>query len=216
MTPLLTLLLFLVLALAVLAAQQYRQRRDLERERSVRAYVFPTAVLQQLQKAYPHLGPKEFHLVARALRQFFLVHLRAGSALINMPSLAADALWHAFILDTKAYAAFCQQAFGGYFHHVPAQATDRRDDAALATWRTWRLACLEENINPEKATRLPLLFALDAKLAIPGAVVHDPASFQRPRASDDRSRDGGGGSADAGGRDADGGGDGGCGGCGGD
>ena len=33
--------------------------------------------------------------------------------------------------------------------------------------RCWWHACREENINPAKPTRLPLLFALDTKLNIP-------------------------------------------------
>jgi hypothetical protein len=33
--------------------------------------------------------------------------------------------------------------------------------------RVWWYACAEENINPRKPTRLPLLFAIDAKLNIP-------------------------------------------------
>ncbi|HEX4937417.1 MAG TPA: hypothetical protein VFX11_02010, partial [Candidatus Kapabacteria bacterium] len=33
--------------------------------------------------------------------------------------------------------------------------------------RCWWYTCLEENINPKNATRMPLLFALDAKLNIP-------------------------------------------------
>src|SRR5574343_164011 len=34
--------------------------------------------------------------------------------------------------------------------------------------RAWRLACDLENINPRHTTRLPRLFALDAKLGIVG------------------------------------------------
>ncbi|MCE2658665.1 MAG: glycine-rich domain-containing protein [Rubrivivax sp.] len=207
----LALLLLVVSALAAFAMSEHRKRRELERERSIRAYVFPTAVLEQLVVAYPHLGPKDYHLAARALRQFFLVHLRAGSGLVTMPSKAADTLWHAFILDTQAYSDFCQEAFGAYFHHIPPQAMGNRDDNGQATWRTWRLACLEENINPDNATRLPLLFALDAKLGIPGAVEHDPGSFKRPESASGSC--GGGGSS---GRDSDGDGGGDGGGCGGD
>jgi len=36
----------------------------------------------------------------------------------------------------------------------------------VALRRTWWHACLDENINPRKPTRLPLLFALDAKLGV--------------------------------------------------
>ena len=32
--------------------------------------------------------------------------------------------------------------------------------------RTWWFCCKDENINPTKPTRLPLLFAIDAKLGI--------------------------------------------------
>jgi hypothetical protein len=34
--------------------------------------------------------------------------------------------------------------------------------------RCWRYVCMEENINPHKPTRLPLLFALDSKFNIAG------------------------------------------------
>ena len=37
----------------------------------------------------------------------------------------------------------------------------------------WWYCCLEENINPRKATRLPLLFALDRKLGIADGFVYD-------------------------------------------
>jgi hypothetical protein len=43
--------------------------------------------------------------------------------------------------------------------------------------RTWRYACLEENINPEHPTRLPLLFAIDQKLAIANGNIY---SLEKP------------------------------------
>ena len=36
--------------------------------------------------------------------------------------------------------------------------------------RCWEHACLEENINPLKPSRLPLLFCLDAKLGVANVV----------------------------------------------
>ena len=30
-----------------------------------------------------------------------------------------DEVWHAFILFTREYSAFCQEAFGTFVHHVP-------------------------------------------------------------------------------------------------
>ncbi len=123
--------------------------------------------------------------------------------------------------------AFCDQAFGRFFHHIPAAAMvpGISQDAGLR--RTWRLACLEENIDPKKPTRMPLLFAIDAKLAIVGGSVY---SLTRPPMAAAGSNCGGGcggyvhgsdglaGDGDSGGGSGSdgGGGDGGCGGgCGG-
>jgi hypothetical protein len=91
-----------------------------------------------------------------------------------MPSQAVDDLWHEFILYTKAYDAFCQQAFGGFLHHTPAVVlgADKQNNEGLR--RVWWHACKEENIDPAKPLRLPLLFAIDAKLGISGGFVYSP------------------------------------------
>ena len=137
------------------------------REQHIRSFVFPTAVLNAFRQHNPDINEKSLFLVARALRTFYLAHLRAGEQVIGMPSKAADALWHEFILDTKAYKTFCDEAFGKFFHHIPATSMQKNVYADEALQRTWRLACLEENINPRAATRLPLLFALDTKILFP-------------------------------------------------
>lgn len=189
-----------LLVAAVLASRQLRYRR----EHFIRTSVLPRGVLDELAKTYPHLEERDLFLVGRALRSFFLLQLRAGGRTLFMPSKAVDALWHAFILDTRAYHAFCRQAFGRYFHHVPSgrMAADIRREPAV--WRTWSLACREENIRPAPPTRLPLLFAIDEKLHIPEGCRYSLAQFALPR------------SAEGGGATGCGSGDGGCGGgCGG-
>ena len=35
------------------------------------------------------------------------------------PSMAVDAVWHAHILDSRAYEVFCQRHFGSFEHHDP-------------------------------------------------------------------------------------------------
>jgi hypothetical protein len=40
--------------------------------------------------------------------------------------------------------------------------------------RTWFWTCKEESINPRKPSRLPLLFALDAKFGIEGGYRYTP------------------------------------------
>jgi hypothetical protein len=48
--------------------------------------------------------------------------------------------------------------------------------------RVWWFSCLEENINPRKATRLPLLFALDRNLGVGDGFVYDLDCRRRPDA----------------------------------
>jgi hypothetical protein len=140
--------------------------RRLARAEYIRTYTFPEGLFDKLEKRRPGLSLKERQLVGRALRHFFLAHLNSGRKFVSLPSQIADDLWHEFILYTRQYEAFCRKAFGRFMHHTPAVVlgTDRRDNAGLR--RTWWHCCREENINPRKATRLPLLFAIDAKLGI--------------------------------------------------
>jgi hypothetical protein len=49
--------------------------------------------------------------------------------------------------------------------------------------RVWWFSCLEENINPRKATRLPLLFAIDHKLGIENGFVYDLDCRRSPAAA---------------------------------
>lgn len=154
--------LFLILAFI----WAWLRMRRLARADYIRQYTFPVGLLDKLSKHYPLLEKKDRQLVARGLRQFFLVYLNSGKLQVSMPSQATDALWHEFILYTKHYQLFCRKAFGHFMHHTPAVVLGRDRQSNRSLRRTWWYACKEENINPRKALRLPLLFALDAKLQI--------------------------------------------------
>lgn len=132
----------------------------------IRTYKFPQGVFAKLQAKRPELSLKDCQLTARALRQFFLAYLKSGCEFVAMPSQVADDLWHELTLYTQHYEAFCNKAFSRFMHHTPAVAlgSDRQDNASLR--RTWQYTCIDENIDPLRYTRLPLLFALDAKLNI--------------------------------------------------
>ena len=153
------------------------RQRTLRREQFIRSHVFSHALLDGLHKTHPAVTEKDEFLIARALRSFFLIHLRTAPASIGMPSRVVDDLWHEFILDTREYSAFCEQAFGAFFHHIPAAKMTPGISRDAGMRRTWRHACLEENINPERPTRLPLLFAIDQKLNIAGGNVY---SLEKP------------------------------------
>jgi len=89
-----------------------------------------------------------------------------------MPSQVVDDAWHEFILFTRSYERFCQQAYGKFLHHTPAEAMRSPTSAQDGIKRAWRLACLKEKIHPKTPTRLPLLFALDAELAIANGFIY--------------------------------------------
>lgn len=150
----------------VIALVALRQLRNAKRERFIREFTFPQGLYRKLQQKRPEIDSKYHPLVARALRQFFLAHLKSGKRFVSMPSQVVDDLWHEFILFTRNYQAFCNKAFGGYMHHTPAVALGRGQTDDVGLKRTWRQACREENINPTSPSRLPLLFAIDEKLGI--------------------------------------------------
>lgn len=163
---LIALLVFLLLvAIAVQWSTKFKLR-EAQRADFIRGYSFPKGLIEKLMKRRPELQAKEGQLVARALRQFFLAYLKSRRQFVAMPSQVADDLWHEFILYTRGYEQFCQHAFGQFLHHTPAVMLTDKDSDNTGLRRCWWQCCKEENINPAQATRLPLLFALDAKLGV--------------------------------------------------
>lgn len=140
----------------------------LKRAEFIRTYQWPPGLLDKLGEKHPGLARTDAALVVRGLQQFFLVHLMSGRKFVAMPSQAVDDLWHEFILYTRDYEQFCRKAFGRFMHHTPAIVLDaggRRSNEGLR--RAWWYACRDEDIDPKRATRLPLLFALDGTLQVP-------------------------------------------------
>lgn len=165
MQPLLIAAFAASIAVAVVLWARYNVLR---REAFIRNVELPRGLFDKLRARHPHMTVKDCQLVAHGLRQFFLAYLKSGRKLVSMPSQVVDDLWHEFILYTRNYENFCRKAFGRFLHHTPAEvlSSNRRKNEGLR--RCWWFVCREENINPRAATRLPLLFALDAKLGIPG------------------------------------------------
>ncbi len=157
-------------ALIVLAAAWARWQR----ERLVREAPIPQFLKRKLCETYPHLSRKDAELVERGLRQFFLACLRSRKQFVAMPSRAVDAMWHEFILHTRAYRDWCDLALGRFLHHTPAEALGGKARSNDGLRRAWYWACKDEGIKPGTPTRLPLLFALDAKLQIAGGYVYQP------------------------------------------
>jgi hypothetical protein len=184
------ILAFIALAIPFGAALPHYRR--LKRAEFIRSYQWPPGLLDKLARHHPGFTRKQTALVAQGLRQFFLAYLNSGRAYVAMPSQVADELWHEFILYTRAYQEFCQKAFGGMLHHTPAVALAphrKKDNAGLR--RVWLQCCRLDGINPSNPTRLPLLFALDIKLNIPGGYHYHPDCAELRRKGDAGSQCGG-------------------------
>lgn len=225
----------LIATLLVLLALAWRRWRRSLRADYIRTHTFPPGLYDKLQKRRPNLSLKDCQLVGRALRQFFLAYLQGGCRYVSMPSQVTDELWHELILYTRHYDTFCKKAFGGFLHHTPAVVLGKNRQNNTGLRRIWWLTCREENINPRKPSRLPLLFAIDKKLNIADGFVYLPDCRGIRRGADnsahgipycgadfsnsdfDGNTDGFGDWSDSEGGDSCDGGDGGCaGGCGGD
>lgn len=156
---------------AIFGVIMWRRRRQRE---FLESFVFPSFLLRKLHARRPQLTEAQLDEVARGLKQFFSVCQQARGAYVAMPSEAADALWHEFILHTRGYQAFCGGAFGRLLHHQPAEAMPHSGAKAEAGLRrAWKLACGLESIDARVPARLPLLFALDARLDWPGGHRYD-------------------------------------------
>ena len=199
---------------AAMAMWEASRRRQFIREAR-----FPAFLGAKLREEYPQLSASDTDLALHGLRQFFLAHLRSNRKFVAMPSRLVDAAWHTFILHTRAYDQWCSSAFGKLMHHTPAEVLGRDPKRNDGLRRTWYWACKEESIDPRKPSRLPLLFALDKKFAIPGGFTYVPDCQDIDRRSGSDAYCGtsfGGGEASSGDAAGDGGDGGGCGGgCGG-
>ena len=175
---------FAVLALPMALLVLLRLWTVWQRERVIREAPLPQWLKRKLREHYPGLSGKDAELVERGLRQFFLACHRSRRRVVAMPSRSVDTLWHEFILSTAAYQRWCQLALGHYLHHKPAEALGQKADRNDALRRAWYWACRDEAINPKAPTRLPLLFALDAKLGIAGGFNYVPDCRDVGRKSD--------------------------------
>lgn len=159
-----------IMAMVILARRNKQQMA--KREAYIRSFAFPQGILRKVHDKHPQLSQKELELASLGLRHFFLAYLKSSYQPVAMPSQVADDLWHEFILYTLKYQNFCKQAFGRFLHHQPAETLSSQQKSNNALRRVWQQTCAEEIINPRNPSRLPLLFALDAKLAIVGGFTY--------------------------------------------
>ncbi len=163
--------LFFIFVSSALLAAWVRSRQRM----AIREGRLPVLPKRKLRQEFPALAAKDADLVERGFRQFFMACSRSDGQYVAMPSKIVDAYWHAFILDTRSYAEWCERTLGRFLHHVPAERLGSDAKANDGLRRAWFFACKDEAINPRKPSRLPLLFALDNKFGVQGGVVYSPA-----------------------------------------
>lgn len=156
------------------------------RERFVREGPIPQFLKRKLRDAYPGFSSKDCDLAQRGLRQYFLACVRSGRKPVAMPSKLLERLWSEFAGQPQAYESWCQTAFGRVIRPTQALRLGQNADDNDALRRAWFWACKEEAINPRCPSRLPILFALDAKLAVVGGIVYaaDGLEFKRAATND--------------------------------
>jgi hypothetical protein len=160
------LLIAVVLFLFVIVFVRKRKKRSVRMKSFIESYQFPVKVHTSVKQHYPHLSESDTDLVVAGLREYFYICLDAKKGSVAMPSQVVDVAWHEFILFTKAYESFCTQAFGKFLHHTPAEAMKTPVIAQDGIKLAWRLSCIKEGINPQSPSKLPFIFALDARLKI--------------------------------------------------
>lgn len=163
-------MLFFASVIILLMVFFYNKRK--KRIEFLEAFEFPVSIKQRVISTYPHLSNDQAELVLKTLKSFFLISYKAKLRPVAMPSQVVDVAWHQFILFTKNYEVFCRKGIGRFLHHTPTEAMKSRTSAQDGIKRAWRLACSLENINPKFPSRLPMLFAIDAKLKIEDGFIY--------------------------------------------
>jgi len=146
--------------------KMYRKINIQNREVYINNYKFPKKISETLLAAYPHLKSNDLDLIIKGLKEYFHICNISGRTMISMPSQVVDVAWHDFILFTREYESFCQQALGRFLHHTPAEAMKSKTLAQDSIKVAWKLTCQRENIDANTPIKLPLLFALDSMLNI--------------------------------------------------
>ena len=178
------LFIFGIFAVMIGASVRQVRNRVLLKKRAefIQRYAFPPELRNRLQRNH-ELSLEGSGRVIEGLRQYFLACLAAQRKAIakevGMPSKAVDAAWHEFIVLTKAYADFCEKAFGRYLHHTPKAMMDTPTKDALAnTLHQLRTPPVSPTAAYATIGAVPLLFALDRELGFKDGHMYDEAAIQ--------------------------------------
>ena len=126
----------------------------------IQAFEFPASVTRGVMQRYPVISEQTVAEVMAQLRIYFLTCKEFDGKPVGMPSQLVDTAWHSFILSTRSYSSFCQQAFGFYLHHTPEYDGDESDEYGFG--RMVKGARLYGGV----ALGIPTIFSLDAMAGV--------------------------------------------------
>jgi hypothetical protein len=145
-----------------MAIRPLRFRGAPRRLAAVDAYRFPAGVRQQFAFQHAGMSPDDLRTVEDAARQWFRLGARHPRARLAMPSVAVAALCRAFVVHTRDYQQFCDEALARAPQYEPAAAAG---PIGKRLQQTFRLAREDEQCA---APVLPLLFRVDREVGVPG------------------------------------------------
>ncbi|TPQ26254.1 glycine-rich domain-containing protein [Methylomonas koyamae] len=157
------------LTVAIIIKISLKKSRQLE---YIRNYEFNPNIQNRLSKKYPDLTDNQISQVLQGLQNYFAIYHKTGRKIVAIPSLIADDAWCEFTLLTRSYWQFCRNAFGRFLHHTPIKIMIATNHANIGIKDAWRLACIQEQINPQNPVALPSLFQLDVQLGIQDGFVY--------------------------------------------
>lgn len=172
MTVTILALLFLGGFALLIILDNKRTRKNINKISFIENFQYPQKLRDALLSKYPHLAEDELEDIVDGLKQYFISCSLSRGRLVSMPSQAVDEAWHEFILFTELYQEFCQNSFGKFLHHTPAEAMEAPKVAQDGIKTAWQLACSLEGIDSKKPAKLPLLFSIDRDLKIPNGYIY--------------------------------------------
>lgn len=134
----------------------------------VKSYQFPAGLAQSPRARHPHLSETDLGRVIEALRMLLMMYVtKDGLAPVwplACPSRVVGDALVAFAAEQREYRAFCDEVFDRRLEPEQFIADSRLVHARLR--RTWVKSCELEGLDPDRPSRLPELFAIDAELRI--------------------------------------------------
>lgn len=148
-------------------------------ERVIKRYRFPPQIETRM-RARRGLDDESWALVERGLREWFICCAWRAAAVIGMPSRLVDEAWHEFILDTEAYAKFCERALGLFLDHRPGDKMDVPIGDALAeTVYAWDLSPAGQKGQESVLWDLDETVGIEDPLRLSGLVLAQVRAFPR-------------------------------------